>query len=688
MVCSISADIAHAQQFPQPYKDSNDFLILVDLQIDNLSGAARIVLRTNRYFEYVDYELEDGSGSIVFDPTEPVYLNLKEPQFNKDGLIGNIRLVRSILRQQELPAMLKEGFYAVDYFVIGTREKAKYAVSQRANLLVIDIGESPLPKLEEFIPTSPVVIARSPAKRDDEAISEEIASLPSVARNDVVKEKLEVTLPAPKAGPDKALKPEPIKVQPIDIEKLPEAPGVGFKTMRDQIISKAVSMKAARLELPKGKNKFTYKECLEIGTVNFLPIVIAQEDIKLNEMKVNEAKRGLYPTATAKYTTTDGETTGIEFTEKTYGMQVEQPLYYGGRLGLTVKQAQVNRQVAQAKFDKSEADIVSKVTETFYNMVTAQLNLQDQQGLFAKSKELAALAKKKYEEELTTKLESLNVESQCNQIEYQLSVAAKDLEIAKVNLLQAMGVDPQAEIFADFSMDYKEHDINFNKALLLAYQYRPELHMDELLAQAAEYEEKIAKSKDNIKVDFTGFLGESGGAYKTETLNLRKDWFVGLKASKPWLGNTGSYNYTKNQTSPKLGQNTRTEGLSHSVEFAVLNNLTGYSEKQSALINKLKAENELVEIEKTINIEVREAHNNYEKALMQIQNTEDKIGFREEELKVLESQAELNEALLSQVLEAMVKLNDEKALYHQAIASYKTALANLNKAIGLIGYFD
>ena len=116
--------------------------------------------------------------------------------------------------------------------------------------------------------------------------------------------------------------------------------------------------------------------------------------------------------------------------------------------------------------------------------------------------------------------------------------------------------------------------------------------------------------------------------------------------------------------------------------------MTTKSEKQSALIGRLKSESELVETEKTINLEVREAYNNYEKAVMQIQNTLDKIKFRQEELKVLRSQAELNEAQLSQVLEAMVKLNDEKALYNQAIASYKTALANLNKAIGIIGYFQ
>jgi outer membrane protein TolC len=116
--------------------------------------------------------------------------------------------------------------------------------------------------------------------------------------------------------------------------------------------------------------------------------------------------------------------------------------------------------------------------------------------------------------------------------------------------------------------------------------------------------------------------------------------------------------------------------------------MPSYSEKQSAIINKLKAENDLAEIEKSINQEVREAYNNYQKAVIQIENTRDKIAFRQEELKILKSQADINEALLSQVLEAMVKLNDEKALYHQAIASYKTALANLNKAIGIIGYFE
>ena len=251
-----------------------------------------------------------------------------------------------------------------------------------------------------------------------------------------------------------------------------------------------------------------------------------------------------------------------------------------------------------------------------------------------------------------------------------------------------MGLEGSGDISADYSLDYKERVIDLNECLLLAYQNRPELHLQELLNEAGEYELRIAKSKDDFKIDLTGFYGSSGGAYKTEPLDLDDDWYLGIKMSKPLGINTGTYSFTQNQTSPKLGQNERTAGTSQTLEFAILDNLSGLSEKQSAYVNLLKAESELVEMEKNVNLEVREAYNNYQKAVFQIKNTKEKIRFREEEVKILELQAALNEVLLSQVLEAKTKLADERALYHQAIASYKTALANLNQAIGLIGYFQ
>lgn len=669
LIICLTVNLSPAAGQPQESAgNANDFLILVDIRVENSTNTARIILQTNRFFDYIDYNLENQTGGIVFDPAEPLYVNMTDVNFDTNGIINEIRLVKSFLVKKGLPLILNEGFYPLDYIVINLKSDAGYRISQRANLIVIDIGESRL------------------------ALPDELTSSFTIKDQEITQPKKETTpVLEPQAVASDFLKSRAKSViaSPAPLAARNDANVVmDFKTLRDQILEKALSAKTPIINLPQGKNLYSFNDCLQIATVNSMQLTIAEEDIKLNDMKINEAKRGLYPTATAKYTTSSGKAQDVEFTEKTYGMQVEQPIYYGGRLKLTLKQAQINRQVAQAKYDKAQADVISKITETFYNFATAQLNLVDQKGLLFESRNMLSLAQKKYEQELTTKLELLNVESQCNQIDYQMSVAAKDVDIARTNLLQAMSADPQAEIKVGMPLDYKENIIDLNKCLFLAYKNRPELHMNELLEEAAGYEQKIAKSKDDIKVDFTGFMGQSGSAYVTEPLNMGSDWFVGVKASKPWLGNTGSYNFTQNKTSPKLGQDSRTQSKSNSFELGLLNNLTGYSEKQSALIGKLKAENELIEIEKSINTEVRETYNNYEKAVLQIQNTQEKIRFRQEELKVLQSQADLNEATLSQVLDAMVKLNDEKALYHQAIASYKTALANLNKAIGLMGYFD
>ncbi len=677
-----------------------DILVLLAIEVENYPDAARVSLRTNRYFEYIDYELENGSFSIIFDPAGPLYTNIKDYNFNKDGLISGLKIEHASDRyRQNLPVMFTEDFYSLDYFVITLIEKTNYYIYQRAGLIVIDIGKRRLPKPQELV--SSFVIKRRPGLPAPVSLPGEAekAVLQSGASEDVLQPQelasqfvrsnlpqSQVALPAPGTGPQRKPGQPPAAPALVKISKQEQIPGATFKDLRDRIMSKAEMV--ARMELPKGKKIFSYNDCLEVATVNYVPLVVAEEEIKLNDLKVKEAQRGLYPAAVAKYTTTDGKSLGVEFTEKSYGMQVEQPVYYGGRIKLSIRQAQINREVAQTKYDKAEVDIVAKITEAFYNMSTAQINLADQQQLKERANQILAMARKKYGSELTTRVELLNVESQCNQIDYQVAVAAKDLEISRINLLQAMGVEAGVDMLADFSLEYKELVLDLNNCLLLAYQNRPELHMNELLQESAEYDEKIAKSKDDFKVDFTGFLGESGGAYKTENLDMGSDWYVGLKASKPWLGNIGSYSYTNNKTSPRLGQSTRTSAESHSFELGILNNITSYSEKQSALIGKLKAESELIEIEKAINLEVREAFNNYEKAVIQIKNTLDKIEFRSEEVKVLQSQAELNEALLSQVLEAEVKLNDERALHHQAIASYKTALANLNKAIGLIGYFD
>jgi len=433
-----------------------------------------------------------------------------------------------------------------------------------------------------------------------------------------------------------------------------------------------------------------FQDCLSIATNNYSPLVIANEQINLSKMKVNEARRALYPQAKAQYNYSEGaiHEEPVEFKELSYGLQVEQPVYYGGRLKLTLKQAEVNKRIAEEKYKETEHEVAAKITEKFYSLAAAQLDFEDQKELIKQANILLSLARKRYEIDLSTQLEILNVQTQVRQVEYQLAVAERELSMARVALLQAMDAEGAMDIDIAFGMDFEQRQIGLDDSLNLAMESRPEILVHELLSKSSAIEEAIAKSKDKFKVDLTGFLGESGGAFKTEDLEPDEDWYVGLKVSKPFGKNSTSYSFTQNETSPKLGQTTRTSSTSHAFELGIFDSLAGISEKQSAFIGRLKAENEFRELQKNIDMEVRQAHHDYEKALLQIRNTSEKIAFRQEAVKIAEAEAALNEVLLSQVLDAQIKLADEKALFHQAIASYKTAIANLNKAIGIIGYFD
>ena len=197
-----------------------------------------------------------------------------------------------------------------------------------------------------------------------------------------------------------------------------------------------------------------------------------------------------------------------------------------------------------------------------------------------------------------------------------------------------------------------------------------------------DYERKIAKSKNQFKVDLTGSYGKSGGAFESQSLTLDKDWFIGLKASKPLGGNTLSAAYTKEETSEKHGQSTRTESLSKSVELGLLNNLQSFSEKKSSEIAFSKAREELQKTQDAIMKEVKESYLNYRKGLFQIESNLKKVSHRKEELKIAKAQAELNEVPISGLLRSHMEFTDEQTFYIESVGSLLQALLTLNRSTG------
>lgn len=439
---------------------------------------------------------------------------------------------------------------------------------------------------------------------------------------------------------------------------------------------------------PSGPKLWDLDQSLQFGMGRQRAVRVAREEIELAQMKVREARRALYPAATLKFSWTEGIASQVNFTEYTSGLQLEQPLYYSGRLMEAYRQSLVNLHVAEKRQGKVKADYSLEMAQEYYQFIAAKLSRAAQEGLLAECDKFQEQAKVRFEKKLLTRLEVLNMESQANQAKFQRTNAENDLALARLKYIQKLGLEPSAQV--DVAGDFappSEKVIDLEEALKLAARYKPDILVDSLLVTFHEYEERIAKAKLKWKVDLSGFIGASAAAFETEPLDSGEDYFVGLKATHAWGPHSTTASVTKTKTSPRLGQTTRTDSTVYSAEMGILDQLQGLSEIQQAQVNLEKARRDLEDAKKATFQEIQEAYISYQKARLQLQYAGQKIAFRQEQVKILQAQANLNEVLPSQVLEAIVKLTEERVGQAQALGNYYVALAKLNKAVGLPGHY-
>ena len=445
----------------------------------------------------------------------------------------------------------------------------------------------------------------------------------------------------------------------------------------------------------KGEEKSirNLEDCLNMAIANSKTLKIAQEEVRFAELKVREAARGLYPSLVAKLDRTDGnikslETGGVDagFRETEFGLQIGQPLYQGGKLKSTLSQARVRLEIARKKYEKAKQDLIFDVKKAYYNLVTSQLNLREQEKLLREAESIMEEAKKKHRLNLVTNEELLNVQSQYNQVYYQKISEEKDCSLALLTLKQLINLEQPISVEIDTHLDFQELGISLDQCLELAAKHRLDLAISKLSLKFSELGKEIVRSDQKLKIDVTGFYGKGGGAYETEELKVSDSWYAGIKVSKALGGSTISSGYTSDQTNPKLGQSARTESNTGSVTFSFLDNLKNLSDEREADIEYERALNEVKETEQKVESEVKEAYLNYEKSLIQLEAISKEIEFRKEGARIAKEKSKLNLAPNSEVLGAEINLTSAHTSYNEALAYYHIALASLNKAMEIEKY--
>lgn len=450
---------------------------------------------------------------------------------------------------------------------------------------------------------------------------------------------------------------------------------------------------------------FTLKECVDIAVKNHLQLEIAKKNVTLGEMRLWEARRNMLPSISMKTEETYGRVYGRRYRGQKSSIEGQQTLFKGGELYFIMKQADTNLKIIREEYGRIKNDLVLQVKKQFYAVAKSKENLAFQVELKKEVDVISAMVKRGFDAGTISRIESLNIASQASQADFQLVSAKGDLSVAELILKQTMNVDPSDNFDIKAELKFREADVDYHKMLELAFANRPEVKIAYMMMDYYNYELRVAKAKGWPKVDVMGSWGlakenfieedngpngvtSDGAPIKDPEDKLEQQWYGGLKVSMPFWGSTGEYSFTQEQWAPMVSAYQGTQARTNSAKFSVLDDLKYFSEKKSAEIDKDRSRQEYIKSKQDVTLEVREGCFNYEKSVIQLKTAESKIKYQERELELTRFRRGLDETPDSVVVEALIKFYQEKFSHIQAVTDCITALAAIEKAVGVEDYFE
>ena len=444
---------------------------------------------------------------------------------------------------------------------------------------------------------------------------------------------------------------------------------------------------------PKDKEKWQeaimgWKKLLEIGVENYRPLQVAKEQYELAQLKLREAKRQFFPTAVVRLINTDGKAVeDVDIFSKTYELEFEQPITYGGELRYKVEQAKVNMELARLEYRRLYQDFALELKRNYYNVLLNRMNWDTFNKLLIQANKILALGELMYKRGLLTEMEYRQLQSTFEQIKFYFVSTQKELSLAELALRQTMNLSQDQELSLVNWLPFEKVNIDLEEAIKMAVSRRPEIQIRRLVSYFNNLNEQIAKAKDRLRISLTGKYGKMAEDEATEPVIFRDTWYVGLKFTKPLGASTVNASVTRQRIPVgdfREGENTDT--LTETMEFAILDRLDEMADEKTARVEFLKAINEELETEETVQAEVEKAYANYITSLFQIETSLKKLEFQAQRIKVAEGRMKVQEGSITELLQAYLEYANEKVNYNRALIGYYIALSSLSRAAGVEDY--
>src|SRR6267154_6195910 len=409
----------------------------------------------------------------------------------------------------------------------------------------------------------------------------------------------------------------------------------------DQAINIALqnnrSLKNAHLNVDKGEDEIRSIRTSRLPSTHFYALV--SQDMVKHEINLTNPVTGIFPGIGPFFTfSTPSRPTAV------FAAQVLQPISQQYRIGLTIDAVKLARDEEQQKLRSEEQSLVNNVKQTYYGILQSESALESVRDEVKSYRELDRVTGEYVLQQVVLKSDHLQVQTRLAKAEYEALDLTNRLSTQKEQLNKLLGRD----LLTDFSVspiaDATVFEGDISASRHRALEQRPELSEARLRIEQAKVDKRLKKSEyiPDVSVGFT------------------------------WL--------TLRNFDELVPRNIASVGVVMSWEPF------DWGRKKHQLAEKSKtidqAENALKETEDQILIEVGDKFRRLQQTQQALRVARLSQETEREALRVTQGRYRFQAVLLTEVLQSQAKLADANNQYQQALLSFWTAKAELEKALG------
>jgi outer membrane protein len=286
--------------------------------------------------------------------------------------------------------------------------------------------------------------------------------------------------------------------------------------------------------LPEGSVTWTLADVTSTALQNHPLILQSDADVAAAVARKGQAQSAWYPWVnlsagytrqrTLNTTTNESVTTPGEFARGDLNWM----LYDFGRTGASVGRADALAAVSRENAVTTRDDVAFVATVAFYNVLRAEKTLEFQKENLRQQESLYRQASAFYEAGVRAKIDVVRAEANVYDARAQLSQAENGLRVARVTLLQRIGLDGPADFRLSGALPEFSLPGTLQDWVDEAERNRPELRA------LAEKERAATESHRLAKAGYLPFLlGSAGYGYGAEEVPLQQNYGLAVTLNYP-----------------------------------------------------------------------------------------------------------------------------------------------------------